>query len=183
MRWFWFDRFTEFVSGSHATSIKNVSLAEEHVHDHFPGVGIHPNSLIVEGLAQTSGMLVAEYYDFRERVILAKIPKARFHARAVPGDTLTYRAKIEAIEPTGARVTTSSHIGDRLQGEVEILFAHIDQHAPVRQLFEPNDFAKILRNFGLLAVGRKQDGSRIQMPPHLAEAEARFRGGAGIRDD
>ena len=53
MRWFWIDRFTEFESGSSATAIKNVSLAEEHLHDHFPGVPLMPNSLIIEGIAQT----------------------------------------------------------------------------------------------------------------------------------
>jgi len=33
MRWFWIDRFDEFVRGRHATAVKNVSLAEEHLHD------------------------------------------------------------------------------------------------------------------------------------------------------
>ncbi|MCE9545171.1 MAG: beta-hydroxyacyl-ACP dehydratase [Planctomycetia bacterium] len=175
MRWFWFDRFTEFESGSHATSVKNVSLAEEQVHDHFPGAGTMPNSLILEGLAQTSGMLVAEYYDFQERVILAKVPRLRFHLRAVPGDTLIYRAKIDSIEESGARVSVTSHRGEELQAEAEIIFAHLDRHAEQRQLFEPNDFAKLLRTFGVFEVGRKPDGSRIRMPAHLAEAEARYR--------
>ena len=59
MRWFWIDRFDEFVRGKHATAVKNVSLAEEHMHDHFPGAALMPNSLIVEGMAQTAGLLVA----------------------------------------------------------------------------------------------------------------------------
>ncbi len=72
MRWFWIDRFTEMVSGQKATAIKTVSLSEEHLHDHFLGIPTMPNSLILEGMAQTAGMLVSEYNDFRERVILAK---------------------------------------------------------------------------------------------------------------
>ena len=74
MRWFWIDRFTEMVSGQKATAIKTVSLSEEHLHDHFLGIPTMPNSLILEGMAQTAGMLVSEYNDFRERVILAKVP-------------------------------------------------------------------------------------------------------------
>lgn len=50
MRWFWIDRFDEFVRGKHATAVKNVSLAEEHLHDHFPGTALMPNSLVVEGM-------------------------------------------------------------------------------------------------------------------------------------
>ncbi len=36
MRWYWIDRFIEFESGKRAKAVKNVSLAEEHLHDHFP---------------------------------------------------------------------------------------------------------------------------------------------------
>ena len=123
MRWFWIDRFTELVSGQSATAIKNVAMAEEHLHDHFPGIPTMPNALILEGMAQTSGMLVSEYNGFRERVILAKVSKVTFHGRAVPGDTLTYRAKLEAIEPDGAQASTTSHIGDRLQAEADARIA------------------------------------------------------------
>src|SRR5215216_1556181 len=105
MRWFWFDRYTEFVSGKHAVGVKNVSLAEEHLHDHFPGAPVMPNTLIIEGLAQTGGLLVAEHGGFVERVILAKIAKARFHFAAVPGDTLEYRTTIDDIQKDGAIVS------------------------------------------------------------------------------
>ena len=36
MRWFWIDRYTEFEAGVQATAVKAVTLAEEHLHDHFP---------------------------------------------------------------------------------------------------------------------------------------------------
>ncbi len=169
MRWCWIDRFTELVSGESAEAIKVVSMADEHLHDHFPGIPTMPNSLILEGMAQTSGLLASEYNDFRERVILAKVSKVVFHDRAVPGDTLTYRAKLEAIEPDGARATTTSHIGERLQAEAEILFAHIDRETARRPLFEPRQFGLLLRGLKIFDVGRKPDGSKIEMPPHLGE--------------
>ena len=77
MRWFWIDRYTEFESGKRATAIKNVTLAEEHLHDHFPGSPLMPNPLVVEGMAQTGGLLVAEHSDFEERVVLAKLAKEK----------------------------------------------------------------------------------------------------------
>ncbi|MEK6246816.1 MAG: beta-hydroxyacyl-ACP dehydratase [Planctomycetales bacterium] len=172
MRWFWIDRFTEVVSGKTATAIKTVSLSEEHLHDHFLGIPTMPNSLILEGMAQTSGMLVSEYNDFRERVILAKVSKLLYHCRAVPGDTLTYRATLDAIEPNGARARTTSHIGDRLQAEAEILFAHIDRETAHRPLFQPGDFADLLRTLKIFEVGRKQDGSKLTVPDHLLDSNA-----------
>ena len=46
MRWFWIDRFTEFVQGRRARAVKAVTLAEEQVHDHFPGAAMMPATLI-----------------------------------------------------------------------------------------------------------------------------------------
>src|SRR6185436_11644539 len=79
MRWFWLDRFTEFVSGSHATAVKCVSLCEEHLHDHWPNYPVMPNSLVAEGMAQCGGLLVSEVYKFAELVVLAKLAKCEFH--------------------------------------------------------------------------------------------------------
>tara|TARA_Y100000758_G_scaffold273366_1_gene216707 strand:- start:121 stop:627 length:507 start_codon:yes stop_codon:yes gene_type:complete len=167
MRWFWIDRFTEMVSGQKATAIKTVSLSEEHLHDHFLGIPTMPNSLILEGMAQTAGMLVSEYNDFRERVILAKVPKLIYHNRAVPGDTLIYRATLEAIEESGARATVTSHVGDCLQAEAEILFAHIDRETAHRPLFRSSDFGDLLRSLQLFNVGQKADGSKLTFPEHI----------------
>src|SRR5438105_12267194 len=111
MRWFWIDRFTEFESGRRATAVKNVSLAEEHLHDHFDGAPLMPSSLIIEGLAQTGGLLVAEHSNFEERVVLAKVSKAIFHFYPVPGDTLVYQAVLEKIDEDGANITGTSHVG------------------------------------------------------------------------
>ncbi|MFI4874980.1 MAG: beta-hydroxyacyl-ACP dehydratase, partial [Blastopirellula sp. JB062] len=57
MRWFWVDQFLEFESGRTAKSVKSISLAEDHLHDHFSGIPIMPHSLVIEGIAQTGGLL------------------------------------------------------------------------------------------------------------------------------
>jgi len=75
MRWFWIDRFIEFESGSYAKSVKNVTLAEEHLHDHFPGFPVMPGSLMIEGLAQTGGILLGEINDFEHVVIFGQSTK------------------------------------------------------------------------------------------------------------
>jgi 3-hydroxyacyl-[acyl-carrier-protein] dehydratase len=172
MRWIWIDKFIEFESGRRARAIKNVSLAEEHLHDHFPGYPVMPNSLIIEGLAQTGGLLVGEYNAFEEKVILAKLPKAVFHGPAVPGDTLTYTAVVEDISRDGAMVTATSHIGDRLQAEAEIFFAHLRDGDRARNLFEPKNFVFTMKLLGVFDVGRASDGTKIQEPPGLSRLRA-----------
>ncbi len=167
MRWFWIDRFQEFESGRHAVAVKNVSLAEEHLHDHFPGAPVMPNSLIIEGLAQTGGLLVAEHGGFNERVVLAKIAKARFHFPAVPGDTLVYRATIEDIHKDGAVVSATSHVGERLQGEIQVFFAHLDEATAGKSLFDPGSLLAMLKLLGVFTVGRDSQGNPLTVPASL----------------
>ena len=126
MRWFWVDRFVEFESGSHAKAIKNVTLAEDHLHDHQPGVPVMPASLILEGLAQTGGILLGEHRQFSRMVILAKVPRMTFHGWACPGDTLTYSAKLTDSRDEGGMVAVSAHVGERLVADGEIVFAHLN---------------------------------------------------------
>ena len=91
MRWIWIDKFLEFRSGKFARAVKNLTLAEEHLHDHFPGYPVMPASLIIEGLAQTGGILVGDAGGFAEKVVLAKIPRAEFYGVACAGDQLDLR--------------------------------------------------------------------------------------------
>lgn len=170
MRWFWFDRYTEFISGERATAIKCVTLAEDHLHDHFPSYPVMPNSLVVEGMAQVSGLMVGEAVEYTKRIVLAKLVKVVFHGVAIPGDMLTYRAKLEDMKEEGARVSTTSHIGDRPHAEAEIFFAKLDSDSiGGRDLFPPGKFLQWLKLVGMYEVGRKSDGSKLHMPPGLAK--------------
>ncbi len=130
MRWIWIDKFEQLISGQQAIAVKNISLAEEHLHDHFPGFPIMPASLIIEGMAQTAGILVGEARKFEEKVILAKIGKAKFYDFAVPGDQLKFHARIVSIEEAFARTegTIYKNDNDKPFAEIEILFSHIDQN-------------------------------------------------------
>ena len=126
MRWIWIDRFVEFVSGSHARAIKNVSLAEEYLHDHYPHFAVMPGSLMLEGMAQTGGILLGEVNNYREIVILAKVPSIKFHSWAIPGDTITYHARLVNVRPEGGVVECTATVGERLVAEAEIVFSHLD---------------------------------------------------------
>lgn len=128
MRWIWIDKFIAFESGKRAVAVKNISLAEEHLHDHFPGYPIMPASLMIEAMAQTSGILVGEARDFKEKVILAKVTKATFHDLGRPGDQLILEAVVENLAEEAATIAGTIRCGDRLIGEVNLMFSHIDKN-------------------------------------------------------
>jgi len=128
MRWIWIDKFIEFESGKRAVSLKNVTLAEEHLHDHFPGFPIMPECLMIEAMAQTAGILVGEANDFQEKVILAKVKKAVFFDFVRPGDTLLLEANIESMAPEAASTTGKITCGKKMIAEIDLMFSHIDQN-------------------------------------------------------
>src|SRR5262245_54267601 len=150
MRWLWIDRFLKFERGRAARAVKNLSLAEDLFADHFPGYPVMPAALMLEGLAQTGGILVGEARDFREKVVLAKIVSARFEREVLAGETLVYDVTILTLRDEGASVQGRIHAfpggtpipkelpGPAL-GEAEIFFAHLDQ-ARSQQLFGDHNF-------------------------------------------
>lgn len=152
MRWIWIDKFLEFNSGKSAVALKNVSLAEEHLHDHFPHFPVMPECLMIEGMAQTAGILVGEAKNFEEKVILAKIKKATFHDHVRPGDTITLHAEIENIADEAASTTGKILRGEELIAEISLMFSHIDKNLGGKEFPEENFvftdmFGSLLRGF------------------------------------
>jgi 3-hydroxyacyl-[acyl-carrier-protein] dehydratase len=171
MRWFWIDRFLEFERGRRAVAIKGVAMSEEQFDGYSPGFPVMPGSLIIEGMAQTAGILVGELEGFAQRVVLAKVGKAIFHRPAQPGDTLRYEAIITDIKRDGALATVTSTVAGEPQAEVELMFAFLDDRFPSGPLFEPVDFVAMLRAFHVYDVGRTSDGKPLELPAFYADAE------------
>ena len=98
-----------------------------------------PGALILEGLAQTGGILVGEATGFREKVVLAKVPQVRFHREAVAGEQLIYEVELLHLRTEGALVLGKVLVDGALVVEAEIFFAHLDQ-ARSRQVFGDHNF-------------------------------------------
>ena len=150
MRWIWIDKFTEFEPGKRAVSIKNVTLAEEHLHDHFPGFPTMPASLMIEAMAQTGGILVGYERKFKEKVILAKINKATFHDIVRPGDQLILEAVIDNFADEAASITGTIKCGDKSIADIKMMFSHIDNNIagmefPVDNFVFNDQFMGLLR--------------------------------------
>lgn len=172
MRWIWIDRFVKFERGKSARAVKYLSLAEDYFEQHLPGYPIMPACFILEGLAQTGGILVGEANDFKEKVVLAKITSARFQREAVAGETLLYDVEILTLRPEGASVVGKVFAippGVLLSGpagtpmaEAEIFFAHLDQSRS-QQLFGDHNFVfsgELKQLLGLAKVtAQRTDGA------------------------
>ncbi|MCS7021121.1 MAG: beta-hydroxyacyl-ACP dehydratase [Gemmataceae bacterium] len=136
MRWTWIDRFVRLEPGRRATAVKNLSWAEDYFADHFPGYPVMPAPLILEGLAQTGGILVGHVHQYRKNVILAKMT-ARFHAEAHPGQQITYTVELLDLNEAGARVRGTATVHDKLLAEADIMFAHVGPEQLPAELADP----------------------------------------------
>ncbi len=150
---------------------KNVTLAEEPLDDYLPGFPHYPHSLIIEGMAQTGGLLISQMDDFLSRVVLAKVSKAEFHQLATPGDQLRLTANLLSRQADGAIVEGRVEVNGQLQAELELTFAILDESFGDKPFFIPEDLCRIIRAMRMFDVGVNQDGSPISIPQHMLDAE------------
>jgi 3-hydroxyacyl-[acyl-carrier-protein] dehydratase len=90
------DRMVDIVPDVSAVSIKNVSINEPFFQGHFPGHPVMPGVLIVEAMAQTSGILVTKTMGAQaegKMVYFMSIEQARFRKPVTPGDSLLITVK------------------------------------------------------------------------------------------
>ena len=154
MRWFWIDRITHLKKGKTARAVKNVSLAEEHLHDHFPGYTIMPQSLMIEGMAQTGGILAGSTVDFKTNIILAKVSKATFHRLVRPGDQLVFETELVESRPEGHRTETRVTVEGELVAESSMIFVNLDSDTGKDGVFVFTDaFMQLLRECPDIDVG------------------------------
>lgn len=95
------DRVVELEPGQSIVAIKNVTLNEPFFEGHFPGHPVMPGVLIVEALAQASGLLIGlsgTMADKDDRIFyLAKVDNARFLKPVVPGDQLRLEVQLKRL--------------------------------------------------------------------------------------
>ncbi len=93
------DRVIDCVPGERITAIKNISINEPQFTGHFPNQAIMPGVLIIEALAQATGLLgfrtMSEEPSEDILYMLVGVDNVRFKRQVVPGDQLTLKAKIE----------------------------------------------------------------------------------------
>ena len=90
------DKVRDVVIGESAVGIKNVTINEPQFQGHFPGMPIFPGVMIIEAMAQTSGILVgltADLVDKNANVFFMGVDGVKFRRKVVPGDVLELHVK------------------------------------------------------------------------------------------
>ncbi len=90
------DKVRDIVAGESCVGIKNVTNNEPHFQGHFPDMPIMPGVMIIEAMAQTSGVLVGVtmgLVDKQAKVFFMGVDGVKFRRKVVPGDVLELHVK------------------------------------------------------------------------------------------
>ncbi len=118
------DRILEYVANEYAVGLKNVTFNEPHFQGHFPGWPVMPGVLIVEAMAQCSGILVLGDVPDPENysTYFMKIDGVKFKRKVVPGDTLQFEIHLlEPIRRGVAVVEAKAFVGETLACEAVLM--------------------------------------------------------------
>ena len=101
MRFLLIDRITELDPEKSITALKNLSLAEEYLADHFPGFPVMPGVLMLETLIQAGGWLIRHAEDFANSTVMLKEVRAiRYNSFVTPGNSLIVKMAVRKREGT-----------------------------------------------------------------------------------
>jgi 3-hydroxyacyl-[acyl-carrier-protein] dehydratase len=117
------DRVTDIRGDEHGIGIKNVTINEPQFVGHFPDDPVMPGVLLIEGMAQTAGVLCLRLMEPREvkrKVFFLTIDKAKFRKPAVPGDKLEYHVDKIAQRRNMWWYRAEAKVGDTLIAEAEL---------------------------------------------------------------
>jgi 3-hydroxyacyl-[acyl-carrier-protein] dehydratase len=127
MRFFLIDRITCWEVNRLAEATKNVALSEDFFDDHFPRRPVMPGVLILEGMAQLSGLLLEasllEKYGKSAKAVLTVLERTKFRALVKPGNTLHYRTELVSVNEVGGKVKASALRADSVVTSTEMVFA------------------------------------------------------------
>jgi len=126
MRFYLVDRIRELNPGKRIVAIKNLSLAEEYLADHFPMYPVLPGVMMLEALVQTAAWLVYVETDFaRPLVLLKEARNVRYGNFLRPGEQMEMEAEALEIGPESSRFKVLGRWDDQTCVQARIALEHL----------------------------------------------------------
>ena len=121
------DRVLEINADQRIVGVKNVTVNEPFFQGHFPGTPMMPGVLIVEALAQVSGVLVNQSLEHAGKLaVLLSLDRVKIRRPVTPGDQLILEAEAVKIRARVAHMRCRAYVGEDLAAEAELKFMLVD---------------------------------------------------------
>ena len=116
------DRIINIRSDEYGVGIKNVTFNEPQFQGHFPGQPVFPGVLMIEGMAQTAGVMcvVSGVVRKPKSVYFLTIDRAKFRRPVVPGDVLEYHMTKKARKKTMWWYRAEAKVAGEIVAEAEV---------------------------------------------------------------
>src|SRR3954470_1751939 len=133
MRFVLIDRILELNTGQSLVAVKNLSLAEEYLADHFPGFPVMPGVLMLQDMTQAGAWLVRDMEDFAHSVVLLKQARTiKYGSFVEPGRQLQLRVELTAHDE---RVSSFKGVGmidgqEMVKGRFTLIRSNLRERDP-----------------------------------------------------
>ncbi len=127
------DKIIELELDKRVVGVKSVTIDEPFFQGHFPGQPIMPGVLIIEAMAQTSGILILNSLpNFKEKLVyFMQINNAKFRKPVVPGDQLYLEIEFISKKTKIFLMKGKAMVNDKVVAEADFMAGVVDRDAPV----------------------------------------------------
>jgi UDP-3-O-[3-hydroxymyristoyl] N-acetylglucosamine deacetylase/3-hydroxyacyl-[acyl-carrier-protein] dehydratase len=121
------DRVIELDGDRRALGVKNVTINEPFFQGHYPGTPIMPGVLVVEAMAQLSGVLIGQSLQHTGKLpVLLSLDRVKLRKPVTPGDQLILEAESVKVRSRIAHMRCRAYVADESAAEAEVRFMLVD---------------------------------------------------------